>query len=223
MSWWVSHGQHVVGFASWSGLSLGLQFSHQALSCSVVVLRRTRISQNDTSLVAIIYLFNVNSAIGTKAELLTQKACVGVIGEPGSVLNWALMGPDAAVSLSAVSPWFMQPLPWMISGGVTWGDGVGADDWTGVVTWAGLGSWGREAVETRDSIGNEGNRCWDMWWELAAAVRAICESHNENFKLDALKFKLFFFFFSGIPLITFFWEYALFSVGLLAGIASGKT
>lgn len=47
-------------------------------------------------------------------------------------------------------------------------------------------------VEMRDSVAKKGKRCWDMW-ELAAAVRAIYESHYENFKLDALKFKLFFF------------------------------
>lgn len=85
----------------------------------MVVLSHTRISQNDTSLAAIIYLFSVNSAIGTKVELLTQKACVGAIGEASSVLNGALMGPDAAVSLSTISPWFAQPLPRLVSGGVT--------------------------------------------------------------------------------------------------------
>lgn len=63
----------------------------------------------------------------------------------------------------------------------------------GAVAWAGLGSQGGEVVEMRDSVAKKGKRCWDMWWELAAAVRAICESHYENFKLDALKFKLFFF------------------------------
>lgn len=32
----------------------------------------------------------------------------------------------------------------------------------GAVTWAGLGFQGREVVETRDSIANEGKRCWDL-------------------------------------------------------------
>jgi len=64
----------------------------------------------------------------------------------------------------------------------------------GAVPWADLGSRGREAAEMRDSVANKGKRCWDMWWELVAAVRAICESHDENFKLDALKVKLLFFF-----------------------------
>lgn len=85
----------------------------------MVVLRHTRISQNDTSLIAIISSFSVNSAIGIKAELLTRKACVGAIGEPSRVLNGAVMGPDVAVSPSAISLWFMQLLPRLVSGAVT--------------------------------------------------------------------------------------------------------
>lgn len=108
-----------MGFAFWSGLSLESQFSHQTLSCSAgVLLRQTRISQNDTSLVAIISLFSVNSATGTKVELLTWKVCVSAIGEQSSALNGALMGPDVAVSLSTVSPWFVQLLPRLVSRGV---------------------------------------------------------------------------------------------------------
>lgn len=63
-----------------------------------------------------------------------------------------------------------------------------------------------------------------MWLEKTAAeVRVICESCDKNFRLDALKFNIYFFFFLPvIPLIAFLWQYALFSVGLLAGIASGK-
>lgn len=35
-----------------------------------------------------------------------------------------------------------------------------------------------------------------MWLEKTAAeVRVICESCDENFRLDALKFNIFFFFF----------------------------
>jgi len=45
-----------MGFVFQSGLSLESQLSHQTLSCSVVVLRHTRISQNDTFLAAVISL-----------------------------------------------------------------------------------------------------------------------------------------------------------------------
>lgn len=108
-----------MGFAFCSGLSLESLFSHQTLSCSAgVLLRHTRISQNDTSLVAIISLFSVNSATGTKVELLTWKVCVGAIGEPSSALNEALIGPVVAVSLSTVSPRFVQLLPRLVAAGV---------------------------------------------------------------------------------------------------------
>lgn len=38
-------------------------------------------------------------------------------------------------------------------------------------------------------MAKEGEMCWDTCRDLTAAVRAICESHDGNFKLDALKFK----------------------------------
>lgn len=88
------------------------------LSCSVVVLRHTRISQNGASLVAIIYLSSFSSAIGTKAELLTRKACVGAIGEPSSPLHGGLMGIDMAAALS-MGPWFVWLLLGLLSGGTT--------------------------------------------------------------------------------------------------------
>lgn len=62
------------------------------LSCSVMVLRHTRMGQIYTSLVAIMGFFCVNSASGTKAELLIWTAHVGMIGGPSSALDGALTG-----------------------------------------------------------------------------------------------------------------------------------
>lgn len=97
-----------------------------------------------------------------------------------------------AVSLSTMSPRFLQLLLRLVPEERREETG-GADGWAGAVTWAGLGSRRREAAEAKDSIADKDERCWDTWWELVIAVRAVCESHDKNFKLHALKFEIFFF------------------------------
>lgn len=54
--------------------------------------------QNDVSLVLVMGVFCVKSAIGTKAELLMWTACVGMIGEASR----ALTGTWCCVLLSPV-------------------------------------------------------------------------------------------------------------------------
>lgn len=58
-----------------------------------------------------------------------------------------------------------------------------------VLIWYGSKTSSRSSISGRRSgIANKSIRCWHKWWELGAAVRATCERHYENFKLDALSF-----------------------------------